>query len=413
MQQTPPVKKRLYDWVVWGASGFVGRLVVEYLVGKYPPGSGFRWAVAGRDRRKLEDLLNRYPSAGEQPSIVLAESHDRASLDQLVRDTKVVLSTVGPYAKHGSELVEACVASGTDYCDLCGEVPWMRKMIDQHQPEAQKSGARIVMSCGFDSIPSDLGVFFLQEQAKSAYGQPCSEIALLVRAVKGGFSGGTVASLLNVVDQARRDRDVARVLMDPYGLNPEGQRDGPERRDPTGAQFNVDAGTWTAPFVMASVNTRVVRRTNALLGYPYGRDFLYSEATMGGKGVRGRWRSSWMSAGLRVFVIASSIPFTRRWIVEKLAPKPGDGPTRQQRESGYFNLLLIGKASDGDTMRVRVKGDRDPGYGSTSKMIAETAVCLAKDELETGGGFWTPASALGTVLLERLIANAGLSFELE
>ncbi len=412
VQRIVPGNKRLYDLVVWGASGFVGRLVVEYLLQRHPPGGALRWAVAGRDQKKLALVLDKLTSTGERPPIVIAESHDPDSLNRLTRDAKVVLTTVGPYASHGSGLVKACVTEGTDYCDLCGEVEWVRAMIDRHQPEAQQSGARIVMSCGFDSIPSDIGVNFLQEQAMATYGQPCQEIAMLVRAMRGGVSGGTVASMLNSVGKAKQDNETGRLMMDPYALNPEGERDGADQPNQTGSLFDTDAGEWTAPFVMAAMNTKVVRRTNALLGYPYGRDFRYKESIMTGKGVGGRCKSGMISIGLRLFMLASSNPFTRR-VARKLAPKPGEGPSRQKRESGYFDLLFIGKQPDGTKLRLGVKGDRDPGYGSTSRMITESAVCLASDRLETSGGFWTPASAMGNALRKRLITNAGLTFNLE
>lgn len=403
-------RDRPYDVIVWGATGFTGRLVVEYLAERYPVGETLRWAVAGRDQGRLEKVLDEHFEKRPRPDILTADSNDPASLTELAQSGKVILTTVGPYARYGTPLVEACVENGTDYCDLCGEVQWMRKMIDRYQSRAEVSGARIVMSCGFDSIPSDIGVMSLQQHAQATSGTACKDIVLLVRAMKGGASGGTFASMLNAIKEARSDRDVARTLVDPYSLNPDGERQGPDGRDQTGARFNKDAGVWTAPFVMAAVNTRVVRRSHALLGYPYGKDFRYNEATMTGKGIGGGLRARLMSVGIGAFMLASAFDFTRRWIVEKLVPAPGEGPSRSERENGYFNLLLLGKTSDGDTLRLRVKGDRDPGYGSTSKMLAESAVCLACDAPAVGGGFWTPAAALGTLLRDRLEQNAGLSF---
>lgn len=399
--------------MVWGASGFTGRLVVEYLVKKYPPGGDLRWAVAGRDPAKLEMVLASTGCGEQQPAIIIADSHDEESLQRLTQSTKVVLTTVGPYASYGSELVAACARNGTHYCDLAGEVQWMRAMIDRHQSTAIASGARIVPSCGFDSIPSDIGVLFLQNHALDTYGTPCDEITLLVKAMKGGASGGTVASMLTAMDQAREDREIAKILTDPYALNPEGERDGPDGPDQSGVEFNADAGVWTGPFIMAAVNTRIVRRTNALCDFPYGRDFRYRETTITGSGSGGWCKSALLTAGLGTFMLASSIAFTRKTIVPRMVPKPGEGPTAQQRENGFFNLQLIGKLPDGKLLRLRVKGDRDPGYGSTSKMLAESAVCLAHNNLDVAGGFWTPASAMGTQLLDRLRENAGLSFELE
>jgi len=409
LQSATPRENRRHDLVVYGASGFVGRLVVEYLAARYPQGGALRWAVAGRSRARLEAMLEECAGNGARPDVIVADCHDRAALDRLARDTRVVLTTVGPYAKYGSELVAACVANGTDSCDLCGEVRWMRRMIDQHQAAAQASGARIVMCCGFDSIPSDLGVFALQQHARQVGGRPCSEITLFVRAMKGGVSGGTIASMLIATEQARKNESDAAVLADPYGLNPDGEREGPDGPDQIASQFHAGAGEWTAPFVMASINTRVVRRTNALLGHPHGRDFRYQEAIACGKGLRGRIKAGLISTGVRLLTSSS---LAQRGVA-RLGPKPGEGPSRKKRESGCFNLLLIGKQADGKVLRLRVKGDRDPGYGSTSKMCAESAICLAKDELGTAGGFWTPAAAMGAPLLNRLTASAGLRFEPE
>lgn len=404
---------RQYDIVVWGASGFTGRLVVEYLLDRYPCGDSLRWAVAGRNKSKLEQLFDSLGQTTTRPDIIIADSHNQESLDSMVSSTRVMLSTVGPYAKYGSELVEACLKNGTHYCDLCGEVQWMRQMLDKHQAIAEQSTAKIVMSCGFDSIPSDIGVWYLQQQAIEKHGVPCHEATLLVRAMKGGASGGTYASMLNAIEQARQDRTVARVLADPYALNPDGERKGPDGRDQHGAKFNADANLWTAPFVMASVNTRIVRRSNALLGFAYGKNFRYREAVITGPGLGGRVKSMMMSAGLGLFMVAAALNFTRRFVVQKLLPEPGEGPSREERENGYFNLLLLGKLPDNKLLRVRIKGDRDPGYGSTSKMLAESAICLALDDLAVGGGFWTPASAMGDRLIKRLTENAGLTFELE
>ncbi|MGK0186842.1 MAG: short subunit dehydrogenase-like uncharacterized protein [Verrucomicrobiales bacterium] len=408
----PHPSGRTHDVVVFGASGFVGRLVVGQFLEKYPLGGNLRWAVAGRDRQKLETMLDELVREGERPPVIISESHDRESLHRLSRDTKVVLSTVGPYALYGSELVAACVANGTDYCDLSGEVEWVRKMIDWHQDEAQQSGARIVTQCGFDSIPSDIGVFFLQQQAIASFGHPCSEITMLVRSMRGGFSGGTMASLSNSIGSAKQDHESGRLLMDPYGLNPKGEREGPDGPNQSGSRFDRDTDQWTAPFIMAPINTKVVRRTNALLGYLYGRDFRYTEAMMTGEGFKGRCIGAMSSLGQRLFMMLVSSAFTRRLVI-KLGPKPGEGPSRERRESGFFDILFVGKQPDGRTMRLRVKGDRDPGYAATSKMLAESAVCLAAEESDVQGGFWTPAAAMGDALRARLVANAGMSFEWE
>ncbi len=412
MQLDATNNDRKHDIVVVGASGFTGRLVVEYLAGRYPVDAPLRWAVAGRNREKIDRVIAEYCPAGNSPAVLVVDSHDGIALRKLARDTRVVLTTVGPYANYGSELVAACAACGTHYCDLAGEAQWIRQMIDEHQSSARKSGARIVPSCGFDSIPSDIGVFFLQQQARAIYGKTCDDIVLLVRGISGGASGGTFASMLNAIEEAQKDRKIASILGHPYGLNPRGERDGPDGRDQTGVRYNAAAAAWTAPFVMAAINTRIVRRTNALLDYSYGREFRYREATCTGSGFGGWWKSVVTTGGLACFMLACSFEFTRSALVRRVIPAPGQGPSRQQRENGYFDLRLFGTTEDGELVRARVRGDRDPGYGSTSRMLSESALCLAEDHLQVGGGFWTPASAMGQPLMERLISNAGLTFEL-
>lgn len=404
--------QRQYDVIVWGASGFTGRLVTEYLFEKYATEGGLRWAIAGRNREKLEKICGELGVAPGSLPVIVADSFDGDSMRQLARATKVVLTTVGPYAKYGSALVEACVMHCTHYCDLAGEVQWMRKMIDRFQSDAENSGARIVHSCGFDSIPSDIGVWFLQREAQKLHGAPCAAVKLLVKAMKGGASGGTFASMMNALEEGRRDRAIAKTMVDPYSLNPEGERSGPDSRDQSGIEYHDESGVWTAPFVMATVNMRVVRRTNALLHYPYGRNFEYSEATMTGGGPGGWIKSAGTTAVLGGFMLASSFDFSRSFLVNRVLPKPGDGPNKEQREAGFFNLLLIGKMANETLIRARVTGDRDPGYGSTSKMLSESAVCLAMDDLPSKGGFWTPASAMASALHKRLVDNAGLGFEL-
>ena len=411
MTKPAPDDDREFDVVIFGASGFTGRLVVEYMHAQYPPQSGLNWAVAGRDVDKLQAVLS---GMGIDPSGVetlIADSADRDSLDALTRRCRVVLTTVGPYAQYGSELVASCVANGTSYCDLAGEVQWMRQMIDRHQNDAAASGARIVHACGFDSIPSDLGVWFLQQESVERFGRNCQTVELGVRAMRGGMSGGTVASLLNAVEMGKQDRDIRRILIDPYSLNPEGQRDGPDGRDQPGVEYSELLETWTCPFVMALINMRVVRRSNALLDFDYGRDFEYNEAVITGRGASGWMKAATASSAFKAFMVASAIDLTRNYVVKPLLPAQGEGPSPKAREKGFFNLVLAGKTNAGETIRVRVTGDRDPGYGSTCKMIAESAVCLAVDDLDVDGGFWTPASAMGGRLLKRLRKNAGVQFE--
>jgi len=332
-------------------------------------------------------------------------------MGELAQRTRVVLTTVGPYARYGSELVAACAGNGTHYCDLAGEVQWIRRMIDAHDATARKNGARIVHCCGFDSIPMDIGAWFLQQEAKKRSGACCSSITLLVKAMKGGASGGTMASMMNLMREARADRAVARVLARPYSLNPDGEQRGPDRGDQRGIRFDEDAQSWTAPFIMASVNTRVVRRSHALLGYPWGPDFRYHEAIRTGRGMGGWTRAAMITAGLAGLVGLASFSWSRSLLERFVLPKPGTGPDADAREKGFFNLEQIGKLADGGRILSRITGDRDPGYGSTSKMLAESAVCLAHDDIDSGGGILTPAAAMAAPLVQRLTTNAGLSFQ--
>ena len=403
---------REFDIVVLGATGFTGALVAEYLLERYGSNGPLRWAIAGRSAPKLDALVSKLGAPASELKTMLADSFDDESLQRLARRSRVVLTTVGPYARYGSALVAACARNGTHYCDLAGEVQWVRRMIDSHQEPAAKSGARIVHCCGFDSVPMDIGAWYFQREAKRRYGAYCESIVLLVKAMQGAASGGTLASMLNVIREARSDRDVARVLASPYCLNPEGQRQGPDGGDQRRVLFEPEARTWTAPFVMATVNTRVVRRTHALQGFAYGKDFRYREAVMTGKGAAGWIKATSITAGLNGFMLAASFATTRAALQRFVLPKPGEGPGREAREAGFFNLVQFGRLPDGTIIRGRITGDKDPGYGSTSKMLAECAVCLAMDDLDVGGGSLTPAAAMAAPLLARLQSNAGLTFEL-
>lgn len=403
---------RDFDIIVWGATGFTGSLVAEYLLSQYGVGESLRWAIAGRSEAKLEALRHALgPEAVSLPEVV-ADSFDEQMLDAMAAKAHVIISTVGPYAKYGSKLVAACVAHGTHYCDLAGEAQWIRQMIDEHHDEAVLRNAHIVHCCGFDSVPMDIGVWFLQQEAMRRHGDYCTLIEMLVKATRGGPSGGTMASVLNLIKEARADKSVARILSDPYALSPPGEREGPDKPDQHNVRFDEVAETWTAPFVMAGINTRIVRRSHALQGYPYGRQFRYREAVMMGKGKSGWLKASAMTAGLGGFMAAASFDATRGLLERFVLPNPGEGPSKEQRDSGFFDLRQFGMLPDGEIIKGRITGDRDPGYGSTSKMLAEAGVCLASDDLDTGGGVLTPATAMGDALLRRLQENAGLSFEI-
>jgi short subunit dehydrogenase-like uncharacterized protein len=408
------MREREFDVILWGATGFTGRLVADYLLQRFGVEGELRWALGGRNPGKLEGVRAGLGSAAASLPLVLADGDDAASLDALAARTRVVCSTVGPYALHGSKLVAACVERGTHYCDLTGEVHWMRRMIDQHHAAAQASGARIVHTCGFDSIPSDMGAYFLYREMRRRHGVACTAVKFRAREFKGGFSGGTIASMLNMLDEAERDPGIKQVLDDPYGLNPEGERrglDGPERSLPV---FDADFTAWVTPFVMGAINTKVVRRTNALLGHAYGHDFRYDEGMVMPLGALGLPLAAAFSTASAAFTAVASVGGLRR-LLAGLLPKPGDGPSARVRASGYYVIDFLGRHPSDPALdlRLRVRGDRDPGYGSTSKMLAESAVCLARDPLDSPGGVLTPAAAMGEHLLERLVSHAGISFELQ
>jgi short subunit dehydrogenase-like uncharacterized protein len=402
-----------FDLVLLGATGFTGKLVAEHLLKRHGVGDDFKWALAGRSQPKLEAVRTELGEAASDLPLLVADSHDRSSLDGLVTRTRVVCSTVGPYALHGSELVAACAAAGTDYCDLTGEVPWMRKMLDQHSEAAKASGARLVHCCGFDSIPSDLGVWFLQQQAQTKFGKYMTRVRLGVQALNGKMSGGTAASMLNIIESSRSDPEVARIVKNPYAICPEEYRQGPRQPYVSGPKFDESLGAWTAPFVMAAINTRIVHRSHALQGRPWGEGFTYDEAMLTGKGFKGRRQATTWSLALGGFALGASFGPTRKLLQNRFLPKPGEGPSKGARERGFFKLLLVGSDDEDNEIRVRVSGDRDPGYGSTSKMLGEAAFTLATDlsSKQTAGGFWTPSTAMAEQLMTRLVDHAGLTFE--
>ena len=407
------MSNREFDVVLWGATGFTGRLVAEHLLRRHGVDGEVRWAIAGRSEAKLAELRRDLGEGAAELPLVLADADDQLSLDAMAARTRVVCATVGPYALYGSKLVAACVHHGTHYCDLTGEVQWMRRMIDSHHQRAGETGARIVHTCGFDSIPSDLGVLFLQQEMQRRHGVPAAAVKFRTREVRGGFSGGTVASMLNMLEEAERDPSIQPLLEDPYGLNPAGERrglDGPERKLP---DYDADFNGWVTPFLMAAINTRVVRRSHALAGYPYGHEFRYDEGMLMPFGGWGFPLAAGISAGSAAFTAAAAMGAVRRQLA-RLLPQPGQGPSAQTRESGYYVIELFGRHPHDGTahMRVRIRGDRDPGYGSTSRMLGEAAVCLAKDALSSPGGVLTPAVAMGSALLERLPLHAGVTFEL-
>ena len=385
-----PTESREFDIIVYGATGYTGRLVAEYLKDK----TGLKWAMAGRSLSKLEEVRDLIGAASDT-DLIVADASDSASLDAMAKRAKVVLTTVGPYQLYGNELVAACVANGTDYTDLCGEPAWMRQKIDQHDAAAKASGARIVFSAGFDSIPFDLGVMMLEKHCVDTFGAPAPRVKGRVRAMKGTFSGGTAASLKATMAAAAKDRAVVGYLTNPFSLSAD--FDGPPQPAGNKPEYDESLGSWATNFVMAPINTKNVHRTNHLLGQAYGADFVYDEMVLTGPGEQGE-------------AMAKHVASTPM-MGGADDPKPGAGPTKEERETGYYDVLFIAEYPDGRTARFSVKGDRDPGYGSTSKMISETAIALC--EHNGPGGVTTPGAALGARLVDRLQKNAGLIFAVE
>jgi short subunit dehydrogenase-like uncharacterized protein len=388
-----------FDIIVYGATGFTGQLVAEYLAAHYQGDSGLKWAMAGRSKDKLAAVRDAIGAPADIPLIV-ADAGDPTSLKAMVDQTRSIISTVGPYQLYGSELVALCVASGTDYLDLCGEPVWMRQMIDAHEASAKSSGARILFSCGFDSVPFELGVFFVQEAAKKTLGAAVNRVKGRVRDMKGGPSGGTVASAKATFAAAAKDLSLVALLQNPFVLTP--GFEGPKQPRGNKPLLDEDMGVWTAPFVMATINTRNVHRSNLLLDFPYGRDFVYDEMVITGPGEQGE-------ANARKLVAAVN--------AERMGGagglKPGEGPSKEEQENGMYDLLFVAIAADGKQVRAAVKGDLDPGYASTARMISECAICLLRDTPEVPAGIWTPGAAMGDKLIKRLVDHAGLTFEVE
>ena len=384
-----------FDIIVYGASGFTGRLVAEYLNTTYGTNGEVKWAMAGRSLSKLADVRAEM-GIPESVALITADASDPSSLSAMATQTKCVLTTVGPYQLYGAPLVEACAKAGTDYVDLCGEVAWMHDMIRDHGPAAKESGARIVFSCGFDSIPFDLGVLFLQDEAERRFGTPAQRVKGRMRKMQGTFSGGTAASLGASMARAAKEPDVLNIMRDPFSLT-EGFT-GPDQPHGMAPLEDEDFNSWAAPFIMAPINTKNVHRSNALLGHRYGKGFVYDEMMLTGPGDQGKQAAEYVASN--------------PGLDPKTAPKPGEGPSKEEREAGFYELALLGITPSDQRLMAVVTGDKDPGYGSTSKMISEAAISLIRDVPGLPGGIYTPAAAQGLALIERLKDKAGLTFDI-
>ncbi len=388
-----------FDIVVYGATGFTGQLIAEYLAANYSGDNNLKWAMAGRSKDKLASVRDAI-GAPADTALIVADASDPASLRTMVGQTKSVISTVGPYQRYGSELIATCVAAGVDYFDLCGEPVWMRQMIDAHEATAKSTGARIVFSCGFDSLPFELGVFSVQEEAKKIFGTSADRVKGRIRDMSGTLSGGTAASTWATFAAAAQDLSLVTLLKNPFLLAP--GFEGPKQPRGNKPLFDDDLGQWTAPFAMATINTRNVHRSNMLMDFPYGKDFVYDEMVLTGPGEQGEANAKRLVAAVNAERMGGAGGL-----------KPGDGPSKEVRENGFYDLLFVAIAPDGKQVRASVKGDRDPGYGSTSKMISECAICLLRDTPDVPAGIWTPGAAMQDKLIKRLIDHAGLTFTVE
>ena len=399
-----------HDLILLGATGFTGRLVAEALLSAART-EPTRLAFAGRNAEKLGEvratLALRFPEAAAIP-LLSADTTDPASLATLAASTRVIATTVGPYRRYGTPVVEACVNAGTHCCDLTGEVPWMRTVIDTFQDRAVASGARIVQPCGFDSIPSDLGTFYTQSECLARWGHPAEKITGLLGESRGGMSGGTAESMRELSDQLRHEPDVRRLLVQPYSLNPDPTFRGPDGPDSLAVGWEPHLGKWTAPFFMAPVNTRVVRRGHALMGFPWGEGFRYEERMTLPGGPRGAALAAGIAAGLATTAAMLASPLAS--VLTNRMPQPGAGPSEEARRKGHWVMRFVAEA--GEKWLLTEAGDAhgDPGYDSTARMLSQSALSLVHDPLTVGGGCWTPASALGHFLVERL-RKVGLRFE--
>ena len=403
-----------FDLVIFGATSFVGQILTEYLFDHIGLSRKVKWAIAGRSEAKLNNLRDSLGEKAAKLPIIVADSMDQPALEDMCKKSRVIVSTVGPYALYGETLVKVCAENGNDYCDLTGEAYWIKQMILKYEKTAKKSGARIVNCCGFDSIPSDLGNHFLQREGKKQFGKFFKQVKLRVKAMKGGASGGTIASMAEMIVAAKADAQVRRDMANPYILCPEKHSYSIKQTSVKGPAYDRDCGSWSAPFIMEAINARVVLRSNTLRRMAFGKDFSYGEAMLTGAGNSGRLKAIALTAGLAAFAGSMVLDPIRNLMNKFVLPKPGEGPSLQDQLNGFFDIQLMGKNARGDKLTAKVTGDRDPGYGCTAKMLAQAGLCLAFDlaKEDKAGGFWTPSTAMGDLLIERLNNHAGMSFTL-
>jgi short subunit dehydrogenase-like uncharacterized protein len=405
--------ERELDVAVFGATGFTGRLVAGYLAAHAP--GGVRVGLAGRSQKRLADVREQLPAAAAAWPLLAADSADPAALAALAQKTQVVVSTVGPYRRQGLALVEACAAAGTDYADLTGEVLFIRDSIDGCHQTAAGTGARIVHCCGFDSIPSDLGVLLLHEAARADGAGDLGDTTLVVTALKGGISGGTLASMMGQLDEVRAAPRLGQVVDDPYALSPDraAEPDLGDERDLTRLSYDPALRMWLGPFAMAGINTRVVRRSNALRDWAYGRRFRYRETTGFGSGPAAPLRGAAASAAFQSLEAGLAFGPSRALLGHlqgRVLPAAGQGPSEKTRRNGYFRIQVHTRTAAGTKYVARVEAQGDPGYAATSVMLSQSALCLALDRDRGPGlaGVLTPATAMGTALIARL-TEAGLT----
>lgn len=406
--------KQHYDIILFGATSFVGKLLTQYFFKTFGVSSSeCKWAIAGRSNKKLDALKKSLGKIAEQLPTIIADSHNPDKLSALCGQTRVVVSTVGPYALHGADLVKVCAETGTDYCDLTGEVQWMRQMINLYEDKARATGARIIHGCGFGAIASDMGVYHLQKKAYEAFGKPCTTIKMRIMRFKAKLSGGSAASILNIIKEVSTNPQLRKALSNPFMLCPEDHGFSALQFNVQTPRYDNDFSAWSAPFLGSLANIRTIHRSNALSDNFYGDNFKYDEAMLTGTGSKGKTKAYFISAGAAAFFLGAVIK-PSRWVFKKIIfPKSGDGPSTEQQRQGYYDLHFFGTTEDGDSVHTRITGDRDPGYGSTSKILGQAAASLAfdlnkKDKL---GGFWTPATLFDDRLINRLESSSGLSFK--